>query len=197
MQTAPEKGPTRAAGRRWSLRSFLQDRSGVGAIEFAILAPVLIALYIISLELTLAIVTDTKVSRAGNITLDLITQDTETSKTDLAGMADVAASILSPFSANNVTLIYTGIEVDDDGDPEIDWSWSSATDGRVYQNGDDVDIPEGLKIAGAYYVRVEISNPYNFLTTLPLINTDVTSITMAETYYMRPRAGADLDCTDC
>jgi Flp pilus assembly protein TadG len=197
MRTVAKKSLTRAIRSRFSPRSFLRDRGGVGAIEFAILAPVLIGLYFAALELTVAVVTDTKVSRAANITLDLITQETETSKADLAGMTDVAASILSPFNARNVILVYTGIDVNGHGDPKIDWSWNSATNRKVYNPGDDVVIPRGLKIANAYYVRVQIRNPYNFLTSLPFLDADATSITMAETYYMRPRAGAKLDCKDC
>ena len=189
---------TEAAARCASkLRHLMQDRSGVGSIEFAFLVPALMAIYIASLELSVGMTVDTKVARAGNITLDLVTQGPRTTKAELKGMTDVAASILSPFSAENITLVYTGISVDKSKKAKIDWSWTSATEGRAFTNGTEIDIPAGLKIANAYYVRVQISNPYDYLTNLPFLGTNKTSVTMRDTYYMRPRRGSKLECSDC
>ncbi|GKX33138.1 MAG: hypothetical protein MnENMB40S_07560 [Rhizobiaceae bacterium MnEN-MB40S] len=179
------------------LRQLLTDRSGVGSIEFAFLVPVLMGIYIASLEISVGMTVDAKVARAGNITLDLVTQGTKTTKAELMGMTDVAASILSPFSAENITLVYTGISVDKSKKAKIDWSWTSATNSRAFTDGAEIDIPAGLKIPNSYYVRVEISNPYDYLTSLPFLGTDKTSVTMRDTYYMRPRRGSQLNCGDC
>ena len=80
---------------RWL--KFVKDNRGVGAIEFAFVAPILVVLYIGAVEMTIALAVDTKVSRAGNITLDLITQGTTTSRAELDAMEDVAESVLAPY----------------------------------------------------------------------------------------------------
>ena len=64
------------------LGSVLLERKGVGAVEFAFVAPLLVLMYIGAVEISVALSVDTKVSRAGNnITLDLITQGTSTCPT--------------------------------------------------------------------------------------------------------------------
>ena len=90
---------------RW--QDLVEDRRGVGAVEFAFVAPILVVLYIGAVEMTVALAVDTKVSRAGNITLDLITQGTTTSRAELDAMEDVAESIMAPYEGSDVELKYT------------------------------------------------------------------------------------------
>ena len=84
----------------------------MGAVEFAFVAPLLVMMHIGAVEISVALSVDTKVSRSGNITLDLITQGKSITKTEMSDLVDVAEAILAPFDGNNVVLIFTGITVD-------------------------------------------------------------------------------------
>ncbi|MCR9137119.1 MAG: pilus assembly protein [Alphaproteobacteria bacterium] len=174
----------------------LRDREGAGAVEFAFVAPLLVLIYMGAVEISVALSVDTKVSRAGNITLDLITQGTSITKSEMKDLVDVAAGIMAPFDASDIELKFTGITVDGSKNAKIDWSWGSKTT-KPYTKGAVVDIPSGLKIANSYYIRSEIVNTHQFLTSYPFMGSASASIDMNETYYMRPRLGTDLDCTDC
>ncbi len=179
------------------MHRLLGDRSGLGAVEFALLAPVLIMLYMGAVEITVALSVDTRVSRAGNITLDLITQGATTSKADLDMMEDVAASVMAPYTADHIELRYTGIRVDSSGKPKVAWSWGNEVK-KPYATGSTVDIPDGLKMANSFYVRGEIFNPHTFISTYPFMGSNqVGALKLGETYYMRPRLGAEINCTDC
>ena len=135
------------------MHMLLGDRSGLGAVEFALLAPVLVVLYMGAVEITVALSVDTRVSRAGNITLDLITK--------------------------------------------VAWSWGNEVR-RPYATGSTADIPDGLKMPNSFYVRGEIINPHDFISTFPFMGSaQVGALNLNETYYMRPRLGAEIDCTDC
>ncbi|MEX3011042.1 TadE/TadG family type IV pilus assembly protein [Hoeflea sp. TYP-13] len=181
--------------QRW--RDLLRDRRGVGAVEFAFVAPILVVLYIGAVEMTVALSVDTKVSRAGNITLDLITQGTSTSRAELAAMPDVATSILAPYTGANVELKYTAITVSDDGTKAtVNWSWGNLTT-KPYTAGAEITIPASLMIAEAFYIRGEILNTHDFLTSIPFMGSNATSLDLNETYYMRPRLGTSIDCSDC
>ena len=181
------------------LSALLRDRKGVGAVEFAFVAPILVVLYIGAVEMTVALSVDTKVSRAGNITLDLITQATTTSKDELDDMEDVAASILAPYTAANVELVYTAITINPAGDAAtVTWSWAS--DGLTPPTvGEEItsEIPDSLMIADAFYVRGEIDNTHNFITSIPFTGRTMSSLDLTETYFMRPRLGTAITCSDC
>lgn len=179
------------------MHMLLGDRSGLGATEFALLAPVLVVLYMGAVEITVALSVDTRVSRAGNITLDLITQGASTSRAELDMMLDVAASVMAPYTADHIELRYTGIKVDSSGKPKVAWSWGNEVR-RPYATGSKADIPDGLKMPNSFYVRGEIINPHDFISTFPFMGSaQVGALNLNETYYMRPRLGAEIDCTDC
>ncbi|WP_419907706.1 TadE/TadG family type IV pilus assembly protein [Hoeflea sp.] len=176
-----------------------RDNRGVGAVEFAFVAPILVVLYIGAVEMTVALSVDTKVSRAGNITLDLITQGTTTSKDELEDMEDVAGSILAPYSNANVEVAFTAITINADGDKAtVAWSWrSDAIAPPAIGTDITADMPASLMIGDAYYVRSEITNTHNFITSIPFTGSAMSSLDLNETYYKRPRLGTSITCADC
>ncbi len=178
------------------LRALTGDRRGVAAVEFAFIAPLLVLLYIGAVEISVALSVDNKVSRAGNITLDLITQGTAITKAEMKDLVDVAEAVVAPFDGSNIVLTFTGITVNASKQAKVEWSWKS--DGTTpYTKNSTVTIPTGLKIADSYYVRSEISNKHSLITSYQFMGSSVASINMTETYYMRPRLGSNLACTDC
>ncbi len=98
-------------------RAFGRDRKGTGAIEFAILAPILIMAYIGAFEVSVGFNVSRKVARASSTVADIVTQQTEVNKEFLDGMKDVAASVMSPFGGT-YSLKITGIEVTSVGNGE-------------------------------------------------------------------------------
>ena len=72
VPSLPETGTVERAlkgGMLLRLRRFVDDRRGVGAIEFAIVAPLLIMAYVGAFEVSVAITALRKVSRASSSTL--------------------------------------------------------------------------------------------------------------------------------
>ena len=179
-------------------RDLIQDKSGVGAVEFAFVAPILVVMYIGAVEVSLALAVDTKLSRAGNLTLDLITQGTGTSRAELAAMEDVAQSVMAPYDASDVELKFTAIQVSADGtEARVVWSWGNE-ELKPYTENAVIDIPDSLMIADSYYVRGEILKTHNFITTIEFTPApSATELDLDETYYMRPRLGTEVNCSDC
>ena len=66
---------------------FHRDERGVSAVEFALLAPFMIALYLGSVQLTLGLTADRKVSQVANSVADLVTQDDFVTDADLLAAA--------------------------------------------------------------------------------------------------------------
>ena len=197
MTTELKKART-STGFMQRCRELLQDNSGVGAVEFAFVAPILVVMYIGAVEVSLALAVDTKVSRAGNLTLDLITQGTATSRDELEAMEDVAESVLAPYDGSDVELRYTAIQVSADGSTaRVVWSWGNE-ELIPYAENTVVDIPDSLMVGDAYYVRGEIFKTHNFITDIEFTPApSATQLDLNETYYMRPRLGTEVNCSDC
>ena len=75
------------------LLCFRRDTRGVSAVEFALLAPFMIALYLGSVQLTLGLTADRKVSQVANSVADLVTQDDFITDADLIDIYAAADAI--------------------------------------------------------------------------------------------------------
>lgn len=77
-------------------RRLARDRKGAGAIEFAILFPVLVMLYIGAFEITIGLSVSKRVTRAAGTVADLVTQQQSVTKSALAQMPSVATQSSCP-----------------------------------------------------------------------------------------------------
>lgn len=179
------------------LRHFIQDRSGVGAIEFAIVAPLLIMAYVSAFEVTVAITASRKVSRASATVSDLLTQSNTTNKATLDTMKDLVAKIVAPFPVNSAyTLKITGVAVAADGKATVAWSRDQA--GNVpYAKGSAVPLPSDIGAMETFIVRTELSVPYSILLLAPNLDSNLNKINLGRTSYFRLRVGKKIDCSDC
>lgn len=173
------------------------DRRGVGAVEFALIAPVLVVLYIGSLEVSVAMSVNKKIARAASTIADLVTQRTSVDKTFLATMQDVAESVVTPFPANGLKIKVTGIAIDSGNTATVAWSWDE-TGGEPYGKGSETTVPTQLSIKDTFLVRAEVIMDYDLLLILPGVSgIDAKTITMHKTYHLRQRIGDAVTCSDC
>ena len=160
-----------------------RDRRGVSAVEFALLAPFMIALYLGSVQLTLGLTADRKVSQVANSVADLVTQDDFVTDSDLVDIYAAADAILNPFDPAPLALRITSVRMDADGEVFVDWSEG---DGMTPHDTDSLpDLPEGLMAPMNSIIMVEAT--YRFSTNLGELTK--TPITLSDTAYLRPRRG--------
>ena len=183
--------------RGW-LRRFIEDRRGAGAIEFAIVAPLMIMAYISAFEITVGINMSRKVSRAASTVSDLMTQSDTTSAAVLDTMKDVTKSVIAPFQqADGYTLKITGIAVDVDGKATVAWSRDEDKT-APYTKGTVVTLPQTLEGAKSlFFVRTELSVPHKILLMAPNLSSQINNITLSKTSYFGLRRGTKIDCSDC
>lgn len=187
------------SGRRTAakLRALKSAKEGVGAVEFALIIPILLIIYLMSFEITVAISMSRKVSHAASDIADLVTRQTSVSKTFLGTMYDVGESVLAPYSTTGLTLKITGITIDGTATSTVAWSWKN--DGSTpYAVGSDITVPSNLKIANSFLVHAELSIPYSLLFYLPgFSGTQEKSFNISKDYYYRQRSGSSVTCSDC
>jgi Flp pilus assembly protein TadG len=188
---------------------FCKDRRGVAAIEFAFIAPVLLAMYFVTMEISQGIETSKKVSRISSMVADLVTQRSSVTQADLQAIMDIGASTLQPYNRSVPKIIITEISIsNDENDPTATVAWSRKIDGGVFgigeTAGDDATVPDSLKIPGTSLVRVESDLNYLPMITWAAdrkqaagLSAAFANIPMSETYYLRARMSPSVDCSDC
>lgn len=192
-----------------AMASLLRDRRGVAAVEFAFIAPVLLALYFMSMEVSQAIETNKKVSRIGSMVADLVTQQSsEVSRTELEAIMQIGGAILQPYNRSRPTIVIAAIHVTDENKPKAVVQWSrrmvNGAFGEPIPKKTVVTIPEKLMIRNTFLIRVSGELEYRPViawtaeqkTTIGLAAA-FDRIDMRETYYLRPRMTDRIDCSGC
>lgn len=186
-----------AGGILLRMRRFVEDRRGAGALEFAIVAPLLVMGYVGAFEVSVAMTASRKVSRASSTVSDLLTQTQRTDKATLDTMKQVATNIIAPFTATGYSLKITGITVDADGNATVAWSRDQDA-GTPYAKDDPVTLPSDMDAKKTFIVRTELEVPHRILLMLPgLKDSQVSTLTLGKTSYFRQRVGAKVECADC
>ncbi|RVC28752.1 TadE/TadG family type IV pilus assembly protein, partial [Mesorhizobium sp. M7A.F.Ca.CA.004.04.2.1] len=98
-------GVWRKASRFWS------DRRGIAAVEFALIMPILLIMYFLTMEASQAIETSKKVSRIGSMVADLVTQQTSVLKADVDAIMQIGSVTLQPYNRSPPSITITAIQV--------------------------------------------------------------------------------------
>ena len=167
------------------LNRFLSDVRGVSAVEFALIVPILVALYLGAAELSQALTAQRKLTQVATMVGDLVTQDDNISDAEMDDIIDAAGSVLSPFGEADLTLRVTSIRLDDPDDGHyVHWSEGSYIDAHPLDA--ELDIPEGLLTVGSSIILVEATYDHTSLFNSVIDG----SVEIADTAYLRPRRSA-------
>ncbi|MDA4631280.1 pilus assembly protein, partial [Escherichia coli] len=142
-----------AASKR-ILAAFGKDRQGVAALEFALIAPVMIMLLLGSIEITNGFDVNKKLARAGAMVGDLVTQQQSITKEKIADIMEIGTSILLPYWRDLPTITITSINVDANGNATVAWSQRKRdqTISTPYAKGSTITIDPNLKIPTSNFV---------------------------------------------
>jgi Flp pilus assembly protein TadG len=181
------------------LRDVARDRSGASAMEFAFLAPILLAIYISSFEITTGYSVAQKTLKAAGTIADIVTRQETVNKAFLSEMVDTAEATIAPSPAPGLKLKITGVTIDGSGNAKVLWSWDESG-GKPYVKGSAVAVPDDIKKANSFLVRSELSVQHTMLLFFgsPAGSEATTrTLTINREFYYRERLGNDVPCSDC
>jgi Flp pilus assembly protein TadG len=191
-----------------SFTTLMRDRRGVAAVEFAFIAPLMFAMYFVTVELALGIDSNKRVGRIGSMVADLTTQQQTMSKSELDAIMRIGESLIQPYNRTKPTITVTAIEVTTDATPKVQVVWSRKMTNGAYttpfSKGTAVTLPAAIKTPGSFVVRVESDLAYKPIIAWAAgqkealgIASAFDGISMHETYYLRPRMSTTIPCADC
>jgi Flp pilus assembly protein TadG len=165
------------------LRHFLKARDGLAAVEFALIAPVMILLFFGALEFATALDCNTRVNNVAASTADLVAQSTIVSGTDATNIFNAANSILYPYAAANAKIVVSSLVDNGKGGATVAWSEAQNTAKRA--QGATVSVPAGLIVSGSggSVILAEITYSYASPTLVVLTG----PVNMTGSFYSKPR----------
>ncbi|MEM7214047.1 MAG: TadE/TadG family type IV pilus assembly protein [Pseudomonadota bacterium] len=190
----------RISGLKHGKGLFLKDKKGVAAVEFALIVPILLLLFIGTLEISLAVAVDRKVSRISSSVADLITQGDSYNKAGLDQLTDIATRIMLPYG-DVVQISVVAINIDSNGIPRVAWSYGR-NGGAKPAPGTLFPVPTNIANPDTFLISSEVTTnhapAFSFLTfDGSNLKFDDTAIPLGEQMFLRPRKGDDIDCSDC
>ncbi|MBC8130334.1 MAG: pilus assembly protein [Rhizobiaceae bacterium] len=179
--------PTCAASR------FAADRSGMGAVEFAMVAPLLFLLYLGGSELTIALAIDRKVEHTASTVNDLVTQAQSLTAEDLEGIYRVSEALLAPYPSEGLQIRVTSVEIDEEGLATVDWSCPTTGMARLAA-GTPFTLPSNFAPLRSRTILVaETRYPYTPITGQVFSE----MFEMGGISYLDPRIGNSIESTGC
>lgn len=177
---------TMAAGPVRAMTALARDRRGVSAVEFALVLPLMLTLFLATAETTQGLQADRKVSLAARALSDLSSQATTIADTDMSNILDATADVLAPFSVSNAQIVVTGIQIDITGIARA--VWSDARNATRYSCGQVMTIPSQLMPAigtTGFFVLAEVK--YSYTPAVAYLMSG--SVLLSDRLYTRPRIG--------
>jgi Flp pilus assembly protein TadG len=157
------------------------DERGVSAVEFAMLLPLMLTLYLGTVEVSQGIAADRKVTLTARTVADLVAQVSSINNTDMNNSLNAAAAVISPFSINNLKVTVTSVAIDAAGNATV--AWSDALNGTPRAVGSTVTVPTALNTPNSSLIWSEVQYTYT-----PTIGHVVTgTLNLKDQIYMRPR----------
>jgi Flp pilus assembly protein TadG len=168
------------------LARFTGDRGGVSAVEFAMLLPVMVTLYLGSVEGSQGIAAQRKVTLTAHALADLATQYTDITNADMSNLLAAGSAIIAPYSATNLTEVVSELSIDASGQATV--VWSDTLGGTALAAGTVVSIPASLAVPNSYLIYAQVA--YNYNPTYGYVMNS--TITLSDQSYMLPRQSTSI-----
>ncbi len=163
------------------LRRLARDQRGVSAVEFAMLLPLMITLYLGGVEVSQGISIDRKVTLTARTVADLVSQYSTINNTGMNNILNASAAVLAPYSATGLKVTVSLVKIDANSKATVDWS--DTLNGTAKSKGSTVTLPSAMLVPNTSLVWSEVS--YGYTPTIGYVMTG--TMTLKDQLYMRPR----------
>src|SRR5713226_4841271 len=134
---------------------FAQDKRGVAAVEFAMLLPLMITLYLGSVEVSQGIGIDRKVTLTTRTVADLASQVSSINNADMTNMLTASAAVIAPYDASKLKVTVSAVTIDANGVAKV--AWSDTLNGTQRAVGSTVTLPTALSVPSTTLIWSEVA----------------------------------------
>ncbi|MFS0770933.1 TadE/TadG family type IV pilus assembly protein [Sphingomonas sp. 1P08PE] len=167
-----------------------RDRRGLALVEFALVLPVMLTLFLGGFQLTQASACQRRVTIVARAIADIVSRNDVLTVTKVATILSASSDIMAPYDVSVARSRVSLVKVD--GNLNVTVMWSEARNTVQRDVGPFAGLPADMKIANSYYVLGEVSYDYR-----PISGRFAWPISFTQTLYMVPRKSAYVDCPTC
>ena len=167
--------------KRSILRRFARDSQGVSAVEFAMVLPFMVALYLGTVELGNGLAAKFKATLAVRTVTDLASQYVSIDTSTMSLILNASSTVMTPFPTTNLTITLSEITTDASGQGYVTWSCSLGGTARPWTN--KYNLPTNLQTANITVLLGEIAYPYT--PNLGYVITGTINISQSQYFYPR------------
>jgi Flp pilus assembly protein TadG len=158
-----------------------RDERGVSAVEFAMLLPLMLTLYLGTAEISQAIGINRKVTLTANTVADLASQVSTITNADMTNLLNASAAVIAPYDDTKLKVTVSRVDIDAQSNAKVVWSDTKGGTARAVNS--TVAVPAALKIPSTSLIWGEAS--YTYTPTIGYVVTG--SLNLSDQIYMRGR----------
>jgi Flp pilus assembly protein TadG len=175
-------------------RRFARDGRGVSAIEFALVAPVLVLLYLGMAELALGIMASRRTAHLGATIGDLAAQSDSLTPANITDLWQIGTSMMAPFTTGTQLKIRVSSVTMNSAGTKALVDWSEASNFTEYSKGAQLTAITTTQIA-ANESLIVTDVEYDYASPIGSLFASGTKFT--DTFYHHPRNGSMVTCSAC
>jgi Flp pilus assembly protein TadG len=165
------------------------NEQGVSAVEFALIAPVMVLIYFGCIELSFLMRLDRRVTSTSASLGDLTARLATVTDADMHEMFAAAEVMMQPYDATAANMRLTSVV--DNGDGVAKVAWSDGYHLTAYAPGTVLTIPAGIIPSPGSAIMAEVQFNY----TGPFSYVLKTERTVSDVFYLRPRRVSEISRT--
>jgi Flp pilus assembly protein TadG len=174
------------------------DAKAVAAVEFAMVVPFMLLLFVGGVELSSGMAINVKVTEATHSVADMVSQNTQISVAQMQNILGASAAIMAPYPVTNgtnslITVTVSGISTDSSGNATVQWSqsYNGTTFGTGRPVSQAISLPSSLtqnnQANNVSFILGEASYAYT-----PNLGYTITgTVTPQDSYYLFPRCSTN------
>ena len=169
------------------LADFAVARRGIAAVEFALILPVMLVLYLGGIEISQEVSVARLTSLTASTVANLVSQYTVVSASQtLPDILNASSAVLTPYPQANAVVTVSCISIDSHGNATV--AWSQSLNGTARPTGQAVTVPAALDTPNTQLVFGETT--YAYTPWIDFLHIGTRNI--YSSIYMLPRASTTI-----
>lgn len=171
------------------LRRFAGATKGLAALEFAILAPMMVLALFGAIDLIDLVGANRRAQNVAASLADVVSRDTSVTSDEIASLWAATGVLMFPDNGDDVRVRITSVSINGAGTPIVVWSQGRGLTART--SGSTVTLPAGAAAVGSSVILAETE--YDYLSPLGILLAG--PLTVRHDAWRRSRLVDPIPCT--
>jgi Flp pilus assembly protein TadG len=142
------------------LRRFGRQEAGMAAVEFSLILPILVMLWIGGVEVTQALSVDRRLNNLAASIGDLTARSKTLTYSDVDKIFAISPGAMFPYSTTGLQMRVSAVNIDGSQNAKVQWSRASGISAYGSQASVTSVVPSTLRVANTQIIMAEVYSTY-------------------------------------